>query len=264
MKVYIKPLTRDKWHGKTGKDDFSRPKVIEVLVDRETGRYATGLTEEETKNYGQRMGVDLSDTFVPGEAHPYWSTKAAMISLPNHTIILDDTRDTDFIKIKNLKASSDVANSMEESEEGKWPNATHVIYDENEETKIKASRLGLRNKCILVASKLTLADKVNLVRLLSKKSVKGRSQDFIDVEVDSIIENNPEEFERYTRMDKAEFTTRATILEGLSDHVLVKDGASILYMGEVIGASMEDTVKFFLNPDNQTTKVAILSRINAR
>lgn len=264
MKVFIKPLARDKWHGKTGKDDFSRPKVIEVLVDRETGRYATGLTEEEAKSYGTRMGVDLSDLFVPGEAHPYWSTKAAMISLPNHTIILDDLKDIDYIKIKNLKASSDVANSMDSFDKGEWPEATHVIYDEEEETKTKAGKLTLRNKCILVASRMSVSEKENMVRLLSKKSVKGRSNDFIDVEIDRIIEEEPTEFERYARMDKAEFNTRAILLEGIHDHVLIKDGPAITYMGDMIGSSMEDAVKFFMNPDNQVIKVAILEKIQSR
>ena len=55
-KVEIRPLPIKKWHGKEGKEDFSQPKVIEVLYDVEKACYATGLSEEETIKYSKEKG----------------------------------------------------------------------------------------------------------------------------------------------------------------------------------------------------------------
>jgi hypothetical protein len=37
-----------------------------------------------------------------------------------------------------MKGSKLVANSMKELDEGKWPEATHVIFDESEEVSYKS------------------------------------------------------------------------------------------------------------------------------
>lgn len=56
-------------------------------------------------------------------------------------MILDDTIALEFVKIKVLKASKFVANSLKDWENGLYPEATHVIYDESEEVGIKATKI---------------------------------------------------------------------------------------------------------------------------
>lgn len=261
MQIIIKPLPSEKWHGKNGKESFSRPASLEVLYDSETGRYATGLTEEERAKYEKITGLDLSDNFNPTEPHPFWGSNAAKIKLPNHTMILDDTRPLDFIKIKNLKASKYVANSVKEHEEGLWPDATHVIFDEQEEVQLVASKLQRKNKARAATLTMSLDEKTNLVRLLSDKTINGRSQDFIDVELDNIIENQIDDFAKFYKMDKTEVTTRAKIMEALSKNILTKEGSSIFYMGDKLGHDFEQVVAYFTDPDNQMIKVAILEKL---
>lgn len=266
MQVIIKPIPeQSKWHGKTGKDSFARPHGLEVLLDSATGKYATGLTEEETIEYQIKTGLDLSNTYKHGEPHPYWSTTSAKIKLPSHSLILNTEKDTDFIKIKNLKASKFVANSFKEWEDGLYPEATHIIYDEVEDVEMKATKVQRKNKAILWLAKQSLDYKTNIVRLLSEKSVAGRSQDFIDVEVDALLNNNEtlEEIITLISMDKAEFTVRATIQEGINRRVLTMEGNAIFYMGEKLGFDMDDTVKYFLDPNNQQLKVVVMQKIQA-
>lgn len=261
MKVTVKPLPKETWHGKTGKESFTRPKKIEVLYDIDKGGYATGLTDEDVVKYSKILGVSLDNIFNPEEPHPYWGSKAGVITLPNHTVIFDTDKPAEYVKIKNMKASKDVANSLAEYEKGLWPEATHYIFDEEEEISVTASKINLRNKCISMAAGMSHDEKLHVIQILSNKSFRGRSQDFADVEINNIIENSPAEFHNLTTMTKEELVARGTILEALLKHKLVKEGAKIMYMGETIGHDIDQAVKYFLDPDNQAMKVAILEKL---
>lgn len=263
MMVEVRPIPVKRWHGKEGKESFSQAKVVEVLYDVNTGKYATGLTDEEVEKYSKIMGVNLNDVFNPNEPHTYWSTKAAQITLPNHTVLFDTSKPIDYIKVKNLKASSLVANSMKDYDNGLFPNATHVIFDEQEEISSKAVKVQLRNKAITLASKMSKDEKINIIQILSNKSLKGRTDDFIDVELDNVITDKVEDFMRYAKMDKQEVYTRAAVLECIHRNILTKEGTAIYYMSELIGLDFESAVEWFKNPQNSKMKVAILEKINS-
>lgn len=261
-KVEVKPLEKKKWHGKTGKDNFSKPKIIEVLYDEETGAYATGLTPEEATAYSKKMGVDLSDQFNPEIPHPYWSTKVACISLPNHTLVLDTDKASDYVKIKNLKASKFVANSLKEYEEGMWPFATHIIYDEVGEADIKASKLQLRNKAIIKTAEMSVDAKIALIQVVRNKNLKGKSNNFVDVEMSDVIEKEPAQVLKYIEMGKDEVTLRAQILELIQKNILTKQDRAIYYMGDRLAEDYEACIEWFKNPENNRTKIIILEKLN--
>ena len=83
MKVEIRPLEKAKWHGKSGVDDFSQPKVIEALVNSVTNRYDTGLSEEETVKYSRLLGENLSpEISLDGKPHPFYGMKKCWILFP--------------------------------------------------------------------------------------------------------------------------------------------------------------------------------------
>ncbi len=268
MQVVIKPIPEKKsWHGKNGKESFARPHSLEVLLDPSTGRYATGLTNEDIEflRTKHNINLDLSDHFDPDKPHPYWGSNGAKIKLPNHTMLMDDEKPLDFIKIKNLKASKFVANSFKDWEDGLYPEATHIIYDEREEVGMKATKVAKKNKAVGILLKMSTAQKINVVRLVSEKSVKGRSPEFIEVELDEIVNDNDklDEFFKCINMKQEEFTVKAQILEGLDRRILTQEGNSIHYMGEKLGFDIDETVKYFLDPNNQQIKVAILEKLSA-
>ena len=139
--VEIRPIEKKKWHGKDGKESFTQPITIRVLYDHATGAYATGLTDKETEEYQAKLGVDLTKVFNAQKAHAYWDSNASRIKLPNYPIFLDPTIPLEFVRIKNLKASNLVANSMKEYNNGLYPEASHVIFDDEEYVEIKATDL---------------------------------------------------------------------------------------------------------------------------
>ena len=142
-KVEIKPIEKDRWHGKKGKDAFGSPITIEAPISTKTGKFKTGLEEEDRVRLEKETGLNLSDKFIPGDKESFWTSQAGKIKLYNKTNIFDSDKATDEIKISVMKASDLVANSMEDYENGKCPNALFVISDEVAELEIKASKISL-------------------------------------------------------------------------------------------------------------------------
>jgi len=261
MLVEVRPLPIQRWHKKKGKEAFAQDKTVEVLYSEELGRLATGLTPEEAKKYGERMGVDLSDTFNPEVPHPFWTSKASWINLPNKTTVFNTARDSDFVKVANLKASKFVANSMREQEEGKWPDATHVIFSEEEEMELKATKFQIKQKVGVELINASLERKIALVQILSNKTVKGRSPSFIEGMIAELVEEKPEELLKALSMNKEEVIIRSSVLELLSKNILTKQGSAVYYMGDKIGLDYEDTVTYFKDPNNAVMKVTLLEKL---
>lgn len=261
--VRIKPLDLEKWHGKHGQESFAQPKGLEVLYDSATGKYATGLTDEEAEKYGKLLGVNLSNVFNPNEPHPYWSTQAAKIKLPNKLMVLHIDRPQDYVKWKNLLANKRVANSLHDYNMGRYPDATHYIEDEQAEVAEKANKFQQIQAAHKLAAKMSNDQKAAIVRIIMDVPVNKNSSDFIDVKLGEIFEDKAmlAKFVTYANIDKKELTLRAQLLDCIYRNILTKEGSSIHYMGDQIGFDFEDTVKYFLDPQNQSLKIAILEKL---
>lgn len=260
--VEIRPLDIPRWHGKEGKEAFTQPHTIEALYDHNLGGYATGLTEEEAEKYGKKLGVDLSNTFNQDSSHPFWGSKMGRIKLENATMILDDSKALEFVKVRVMKASKYVANSQKEYDEGLFPEATHVIYDESEEIGIKATKIQKKKKAVKLSYELDKASQANIVQILTGKSVRGMSQDFIDIEIDELVNNRTDDFIMQAQMDKKELSIRGAVLEAIFRNILTKEGTSIFYLSDKIGFDFESTIEWFKDPQNQNMKVSILDKLN--
>lgn len=260
--VEVKPLPVTRWHGKSGKDSITQPVRFEVLYDGKTGRYATGLTKEEAEEYSKLLGgVDLSDGFSADKPHPYWSTQAASMKLPNHTVILHTERPADFVKWKNLKASNQIANSLKEWQDGKYPFATHYIHNEEEEIEIKATKVQRKLECVRLMSTMSPDEMASLLQIVGGTSARNKSPKFILTSMDELIEQKPDEFIRWAKQDKAEVYLRATVLEALHRGILTKEGTAVYYMSDRIANDVDEAVAWFSHPDNQKQKAVILGKL---
>lgn len=260
-KVELRIIDKDKWHGKKGEDSFGRDAKCQVLVNPETNKYATGLTEEETIEYSKILGVDLSDKFDREEPHPTWSSNSWIITLGNKTQIFDTDKPKDFVIVAILKASKFVANSMKEYELGMFPFATHVIDDETKEIERKASKIQAKQMAYGLITKLSAEDKCDIIQILSGKSIRGKSQSFLDVEIDALLEEKPQELIKYCKMPKEDVFLHALILEALFRNILTKEGNNICFMGDILAMSEEDAIAYFKDPNNQKLKMAVLGKM---
>jgi hypothetical protein len=244
MKIEVRPISISRWHKKTGKESFTRPKRVAALVNTDTMQYDTGLTEEEIQEFSEKLRVDLTPVFNPDQAHPYWDSLVNSVKLENNTMVFDTDNINDRIKIKMMKASKFVANSLKEYQEGMFPEATHVIFDESEEVEAKASKLAIKRQAILEAAKLSKGRKIQLILLINGKNLKGKSDNFIEVELDKIVEKDAPTLLRYMQRDEEGVSTEALVAEALQKSVLRKKGHKIMYHDSVLGTDIQDVATY--------------------
>jgi hypothetical protein len=261
--VEVRPIEREKWHKKIGKDSFKRPVTVEALVSIHTGQYSTGLSKEDRTRLEEATGFNLSPDYVQGKAHEFWNSTAAQIKLEHKTNIFKVDRPLDEIKVKVLKASDLVANSQKEWEEGKFPHALFVIFDEEEDMELRASKGALKRKVIIESSKLTASRKAEIVQILSGVSVRKQTPEWIDLKLDEEIEQKgAERVLVVMERDKKRTSLHAMALEALQKNVLRKEGSAIYYMDDQIGFDLEATLDYFADKKNQPLKAQILEKIN--
>jgi hypothetical protein len=260
--VEVKPVPKKKWHGKKGRELFTQPKVIEVLYSVEKGGYNTGLTAEEEEKYGKQLGVNLSSSFNPAEPHPYWGTKTARIKLHQSTNVFDKNKAADYVKIANMKASRFVANSLAEFEAGNYPDATHYISDEEAEVVVKATKIQRMNTINGIIAKMSKDQKISMYQVLGGLTLKGRTDDFIDVKIDEIKNEKPEEFLLWAKRGSEEVTVRAQVLEAIQKNILTKEGTAVYYGSDIIGIDLDDAVRWFKDGQNPALKIRIIEMLN--
>jgi hypothetical protein len=261
-KVEVRPLERERWHGKKGKENFTRPLTIEALVSIKTGLFATGLTDEDRERLEKITGYNLSPEYKHDKSHEFWSTPAGQVKLDYKTNVFDMDKPIDEIKVKLMKASDLVANSQKEYEEGKFPQALFVIYDEHEELEIKASKAAIKREVVIEGAKLSKARKAEIVQVLLGTSVRSQSDDFISLKLDQAVEEKGAELVlRMIKRDKKDTSLHALILEAIYKGVLRKDGTSIYYMDDQIGFDMESSIAYFKDKNNQTLKAQIMEKL---
>lgn len=261
--VQVRPIRKPKWHGKDGKNFLSRPTVITAAVSLRTGQYATGLSEEDRKRLEKITGFNLSPDYNQDVLHPFWSSSTAKVTLQDTTNIFDTSKPIDEIKVKMLKASDLVANSITEYEEGLYPEAIFVIQDESEEIEIKAAKNAIKRKVAVETSKMTKARKEEVIQILSNICVKNQSEDYVDVKLEEAIEQaGYEKTLNLITRDKNRTSLNAMILEALYKQVLRKEGSTILYLDEPLGFDIESTIDYFLDKNHQMLKAQILEKIS--
>jgi len=261
--VEVRPIEVQKWHGKKGAESFTRPKKVQALVDPVTMKYATGLTAEDLKFLKEKkVAYDLSDNYDQDTPHPFWDSPMTAIKLENNTMFFNLENPIDYIKVRIMKASKYVANSMTEYEEGLYPEATHVIHDEAEQIEILATKVEMRNTAVLEASKLDLDRKIQIILVMGGKNTKNQSAGFVAVELDKIVQKDPEAFLRLIKMDKKQTANHALVLEALQKSVLRKEGQRIFHMDSPLGLDEIEVAEYLSKDENQDIKLLILGKVN--
>lgn len=261
--IEVRPIEKERWHGLKGRDAITRPVTIEALVNGTTGKLATGLTEEDRIRLEKETGYDLSPDYNALKPHPFWSSPAAFVKLEHKTNIIDTSSPLGEIRAKILKASDLVANSQKEYDEGKFPLAQFVIFDEREEVELKASKAAVKRKVIIEADKLSTTRKAELIQVLLGISVRNQSNDFIDLKLDEAIDKEgPQKVLDFIKRDKARTSLHATVLEAIHKNVLRKDGTAVYYMDDQLGFDIESAIDYLQDTKNQALKAQVIEKLN--
>lgn len=263
--VEVRPIERERWHGLKGKDAIAGPVVIEALLSSTTGKLATGLTPEDRERLEKETGQDLSNDYNPNKIHPFWSTPAGFVKLNHGTNIFDTSKPIDEIRVKILKASDLVANSMKEFEDGAFPLAQFVIYDEREEVEVKAARIAIKRKVVIESDKLTPDRKAEIVQVLLGIPARNQSSNWLDLKLEEAIEHKdigPQRVLDIIQRDKKRVSVHALVLEAIHKNVLRRDGTSVYYMDDQIGYDVEAAIDYLSETRNQALKAQILEKLN--
>jgi len=185
------------------------------------------------------------------------------IKLENATMILDDSIALEFVRVKVLKASKYVANSIKEYQAGLFPEATHVIYDETQEEDIKAGKAKKRQEAVKLSLDLSADAQANIVQILTNKSVRKKSANFLVGEIDDLITDRLDDFIREASKDSKDLFVTAAVMEAIHRNILTKEGTAVFYLSDKIGYDFESAVEWFKDPQNQNMKTSILGKLNS-
>ena len=261
--IEVRLIERERWHGLKGKDTITRPTTVEALLSNATGKLATGLSPEDRERLEKTTGLDLSDDYVPGRPHPFYSSKAGEVKLEPGTNIFDTDKPFEEIKVKLLKASDFVANSQKEYDEGKFPLAQFVIYDEREELEVKASKSAIRRQVILETDKLTPERKAEIIQITLGLNVRNQSDNFLNLRlVEAVEKKGADTVLTLIKRDKARTSVHAMALEAIHKNILRKEGSSYYYMDDQLGFDLESTLDYLQDKKNQALKAQIIEKLN--
>lgn len=260
--VEVKPIEKERWHGKKEKDAFARPITIEALISIATGQFATGLNDEDRERLQKKTSYNLSPDYQVGNPHEFWNSPAAQVKLAHKTNIFDTNKPLDEIKLFILKESDLVANSQKELDDGLCPEAIFVIFNEQEEIEIKASAAAIKRNVIIESAKLSTSRKSELVQILLNISVRNQSNDYIDLKLDEAIDQvGPNKVLTLIKRDKKRTALHAIVLEALYKNILRKEGTGVYYMDDQLGFDIESTLDYFESTQNQAMKAQILEKL---
>jgi len=206
------------------------------------------------------FNVDLAP-MPNGAPHPFWDTNQAKVTLPNHTETFNTDFPLDLIKVRIMEGSTIVANSAEEVSGGQAADADFFIYSEDMEMEEKAQKINVVNRARKLALEMPQKRKIWLIQVLKGQTLRGKSQEFVDVVIDELITADVKSFIRYAEMEKDELFTRALIYECVHKGILTKDGPKIQYNSDVLGYDEEEALKYLSNAKNQAIKLRLMERV---
>jgi hypothetical protein len=256
--VYVKPIVRQKWHGL---NDLNRAKfqdtsdVLMALYDSKIGKIATGLDSEDESRLGGALGVDLQST------SEYWNE--FRVKLKDQTMIYDLAIPLQEVQIKLLKASRFVANSQREFDQGKWPSAKYIIFDEIQELEKKANEVELKTKAIEVFNSLSVEKKIDLLKIYGKYT-SDSSRDFVYTKLYEIVEETPSDFLRTASAKPEQIKIKALVFDLERTGVFRRKGTAYLYNDQQVGFDYDNTVDNLLDPMKQELLVKLKGDLEVR
>lgn len=243
---------------------YSQAHIIAPFVNPKSLKYETGLSKEDIEYLKENnFPYNINDTFKRGEAHEFWESNLIKVELGNSPLFLYPGKSfIDFVKYKYLLVSRFVYISEEEMKSGVKPQATHYIYNEDNENAYKASRLEKRNSLIKKISELSLAKKRQLVLIINNENTDNKNDDYLAVKLEEIISGPKKaELEALLLKDSTEINTLSIIKNAVRKNVLKKTRKGYFYFDVCLGLTETDVQEFLNNSENQEILLTIKDKI---
>lgn len=259
MIVEIRPREQPTWHGKKADENFSRPITIVPAIDPSTMQYQVSLSDSEWKRL-KSTGYDLSLDAKIDTPHPTWDGAIGAVKLEPNTMTFNTDNPIELIKLGVIRAAkTHVAPSLEEADNNsEYSKATHYIFSEEEDVAVKATKIQKKQEANKMLFEMPTEKQAAIATLVLGISTKSRSTDFIRTKADEAVETDPDAVLKWAKMKQEDFTLHTMIQELLLLSVLVKSGGAITWMGETLGYSAEEAIKYLKDPNNQAMRLKLL------
>lgn len=244
MKITLKPLIKkNSWAGLT-RYNKCQDSISPYFNSR--GLVETGLTEEEAKELGEKLGQDLAPH------SPYWIDFRVVMS--DKAVPFDTANPLHELIYKFLLSHKRVANSLLELDQ--YPHADYVITNETNEAKKQNIEFNIELEAFKEFAKLTPEDMRNVLKLYPGNAKYGNADtEIVQAKLAEQMKKDPETF---VAIVKDKLKDSKIFLKDLVDARILRKNKQAYYYGEdCIGHDIESTITYVNDPSNQSLKVAL-------
>lgn len=262
-KIIVKPIFRNNGNFPKGHDgEFMFTDTVwstDLRPEPGTNRYKAILNEEERLVFEKTLNLE------PGSMSFYkktgfWPKFRVKLTKEGKTLNLSEP--LDYLEYLVLLADRRVApnwNAKYDSGEYKF-----ALVDEDETIKDNVNKSDLNKKAYKYLGKIedSVEDMTMVIRLASNKIVKSKDVEFLQSEVQKIIDSNIKGFVEV--MEDKSFGTKAFINKALDAKALDRTvkGGYALKGGDEIGRTLSETVEFLESNKNQDIFLKLKAQID--
>lgn len=261
-KILVKPIFRNNGNFPKGHDgEFMFTDTVwstDLRPEPGTNRYKAILNEEERLVFERTLNLE------PGSMSFYkktgfWPKFRVKLTKEGKTLNLSEP--LDYLEYLVLLADRRIApnwNAKYDSGEYKF-----ALVDEEETIKDNVNKSDLNKKAYKYLGKIedSVEDMTMVIRLASNKIVKSKDLEFLQSEVQKIIDTNIKGFVEV--MEDKSFGTKAFINKALDAKALDRTvkGGYALKGGDEIGRTLSETVEFLESNKNQDIFLKLKAQI---
>ena len=270
MKYEIQPINKKgNWlAGNNIPEDAEIQGSITFGVGLKNNQYRIALDEKDipilAKHYN-RSEDDFALIRTPNK-YSVWQDSTlpyTKIKLSGKTAILDDEIIEQRIQLAILRAHPEVANSEEELQIN--PDAyKYIIRSEMAEIQIKNNKIARKDEVRKKLEKLKLDQLKAIYIVVTERSLSNKSSEYMNVVKEELLDSYLDKTEIELGKDPDLIHILHVIYRAIETNIIIRDKGALYWNGEIIAAGIDELAKFLKDPQNQSIKADILTKLQNR
>ena len=250
MIVLVKHARKNDWSNVFSYKNCSTTLVANIT---RSGSRNTGLTPEDEKELEEALGYKEGTLSKTSE---FWHTYSIKIGADGKKLNTNNPYDKLIYMV--LKSHKRVANGFDTL----TPDKDFVLVNQELEaiSKNKANRR--KREAIVEYSKLTPDQMRKCLKILGINA-DNSSSEVVESTLYEVIENRPDEF-FLKWVDNNNKDIEYMIKQAISKNILRKNKSIYYYGTDIIGASLDDTIAYFKDKNNNDIKLAVMSALEIK
>jgi len=242
--------------------------TITFGVGLKNNKYRIALDNDQLETiakYFNRPVEEFSLSRIPGK-YSVWqdpNLSYSRIKLSDKTTILNDEIMEEFIQLAILRDHPEVANT--EDELNLNPDAyRYVIRSEMAEMEVKNNKIARKNDARNKLNKKKPDEVKSLYTVVTERSVSNKSAGYIDVIKEELVDSYLDRLELELGKDPDLIHILHVIYKAIENNIVIRDKGALYWNGEIIAAGIDELAKHLRDPQNQSIKADILTKLQNR